>query len=80
MRFEFPKVSFVEVFAVVAGIVIYDFVFSGALAKTLETTGFRPLSCGCGGTCGPCSGQMKNVTDRAQVVDVTPLNDKVPAS
>lgn len=80
MRFELPKVSFVEVFAVAAGIMLYDFLFSGALANTLQAKGFRPMGCGCGGSCATCSQGPKNVTDRGQVIDVTPLETHVPAS
>lgn len=67
------RVGLVEVVAALAGIVLYDYLFSGAAANALEAKLFKRKSCHCGGSCGTCAGEMKNVTNRAQVVDTAPL-------
>jgi hypothetical protein len=73
--------SFTTVLSAAAGVLLFDYLFCGKVApKLFQRLSLAPEKgpdCHCGGGCQACA---KNVTDRAQVIDVTPLNEQVPAS
>ncbi len=61
-----------QVLTVAAGVIVFDFVTCKLIApKVFDLLGLgvqRQPACHCGGGCGSCA---KNITDRAQVIDVT---------
>jgi len=68
------KFTFHQVIAAFAGIMLADYLSGRALPKWLQITGLTAqpaTACACGGGCNSCA---KNVTERAQVIDVTPVN------
>jgi hypothetical protein len=78
------QVSIKTAASVFVGIVIMDYLTTGKLsglaAKVFggqQVARSSSLGCGCDGACADCA---KNVTDRAQVVDMKPLSNEVRAS
>lgn len=64
-----------NILAAAAGVVLFDFVMCGFIApkvfSLLDLRAQKRSQCGCGGGCDSCA---KNITDRAQVIDVTEIN------
>lgn len=69
------QIRLLDIAAAAAGVVLFDFVFCQLVApkilNALELRAERERDCHCGGGCDSCA---KNITDRAQVIDVTAIN------